>query len=264
MSQIHVLVAATSPDLKAEGIASSVTARSDMTLIEGRVVEVTRVDELLEAVPISTRCALVLVGPFSQTNEIAQRWLARRDEFVVMLVEVVGDIVRIGLRDPRLESLVTALRELVDRVGTQRRDRVVSIQLLPAKSTTEETDQPAEEEEEETSQHPLLDASINWVHELLRDAVERVSDENGDVHGLSVTSATLLQSLDAPAQRDRDSQQTELRNAEEALDKALDTVEESSEPLAIAKRVFALGPLEFRLLVLALAPELDLRSEASR
>ena len=257
MSQIHVLVAATSPDLKAEGIASSVTARSDMTLIEGRVVEVTRVDELLEAVPISTRCALVLVGPFSQTNEIAQRWLARRDEFVVMLVEVVGDIVRIGLRDPRLESLVTALRELVDRVGTQRRDRVVSIQLLPAKSTTEETDQPAEEEE--TSQHPLLDVSINWVHELLRDAVERVSDENGDVHGLSVTSATLLQSLDAPAQRDRDSQQTELRNAEEALDKALDTVEESSEPLAIAKRVFALGPLEFRLLVLALAPELDLR-----
>ena len=211
MSQIHVLVAATSPDLKAEGIASSVNARSDMTLIEGHVVEITRVDELLEAVPISNRCALVLVGAFSQTNEIAQRWLARRDELVVMLVEIVGDIVRIGLRDPRLESLVTALRELVERVGTQHRDRVVSIQLHPSRANTEDASQPPGQSRsgqppsqppgqrlggqspDEPTQHPLLDASIKWVHELLRDAVERVSDDNGDVHGLSVTSATLLQ-----------------------------------------------------------------------
>ena len=268
MSQIHVLVAATSPDLKAEGIASSVTARSDMTLIENRVVEITRVDELLEAVPIANRCALVLVGPISQTNEIAQRWLVRRDELVVMLVEIVGDIVRIGLRDPRLESLVTALRELVERVGTQHRDRVVSIQLRSARSNTEDAGgppggEPPDESSGQTpagpTEHPLLDASINWVHELLRDAVERVSDENGDVHGLSVTSATLLQALDAPTRRDRDTQQRELRNAEEALDNALDAAAESSEPLAVARRVFKLGPLEFRLLVLALAPELELR-----
>ena len=286
MSQIHVLVAATSPDLKAEGIASSVNARSDMTLLEGRVVDVTRVDELLEAVPISDRCALVLVGPFSQTNDIAQRWLAQRDELVVMLVEIVGDIVRIGLRDPRLESLVTALRDLVERVGTQHRDRVVSIQLRNAKPTTEDTE-PAGSDKEDADQspgnqppggrfsggqppdgstkHPLLDASIKWVHELLRDAVERVSDENGDVHGLSVTSATLLQSLDAPAKRERDQEQRELQDANEELDRALehsqalDPDDESSEPLAIARRVFKLDPLEFRLLVLALAPELDLR-----
>ena len=285
MSQIHVLVAATSPDLKAEGIASSVNARSDMTLIEGHVVEITRVDELLEAVPISNRCALVLVGAFSQTNEIAQRWLARRDELVVMLVEIVGDIVRIGLRDPRLESLVTALRELVERVGTQHRDRVVSIQLHPSRANTEDASQPPGQSRsgqppsqppgqrlggqspDEPTQHPLLDASIKWVHELLRDAVERVSDDNGDVHGLSVTSATLLQSLDAPAKRDRDTQQKELRDAEEELDHALDAADESSEPaaderpepLAVAKRTFNLGPLEFRLLILALAPELDIR-----
>lgn len=332
MSQIHVLVAATSPDLKAEGIASSVTARSDMTLIEGHVVEITRVDELLEAVPVSNRCALVLVGPISQTNEIAQRWLVRRDELVVMLVEIVGDIVRIGLRDPRLESLVTALRELVERVGTQHRDRVVSIQIHPSRASTEDTSQPqgqsrggqppgqapsGQPPSERASgqpppgqpprgdspngrspddQHPLLDASIKWVHELLRDAVERVSDDNGDVHGLSVTSATLLQSLDAPAKRDRDTQQKELREAEEELDRALDAADErsapaagehsgpavegssdlaasessdpaakdpaadrSSEPLAVAKRTFNLGPLEFRLLILALAPELDIR-----
>jgi AAA+ superfamily predicted ATPase len=255
VAQIYVLVAATSPDIKAEGIASSVVARHDMTLIENRVVEMARVDEILESVPISNRCALVLVGPSAQTNDIAQRWLARRDELVVMLVEIVGDIVRIGLRDPRLESLVTALRELVERVGTQRRDRVVSIQLRPGKSTTEAAGPPLDQ----LPQRLLLDASINWVHELLRDAVERVSDENGDVHGLSLTSATLLQSLDTPARRDRDSQQRELQDAEEALDRALAATEESSEPLAVARRVFELNPVEFRLMVLALAPELDLR-----
>ncbi|HEU4869467.1 MAG TPA: AAA family ATPase, partial [Pyrinomonadaceae bacterium] len=235
MAQIHVLVATTSPDLKAEGIASSVAARSDMTLLENRVVEINKVDAILESVPISTRCALVLVGPSTETNDIAQRWLAQRDELVVMLVEIVGDIVRIGLRDPRLESLVTALRELVERIGTQRRDRVVSIQLRSPRSTTE-------------GQTTLLDASINWVHGLLRDAVESVSDENGDVHGLSVTAATLLQSLDAPARREPQ---------ESALDNALAV--ESEEPLAIAKRVFELSPLEFRMMILALAPELDLR-----
>ena len=299
MSQIHVLVAATSPDLKAEGIASSVTSRSDMTLLESHVVDVARVDELLEAVPISERCALVLVGPITQTNEIAQRWLVRRDELVVMLVEIVGDIVRIGLRDPRLESLVTALRDLVERVGTQRRDRVVSIQLHNARSRTSDAEEPSADEPphgggsdgeppqgetpDEPTQRPLLDASINWVHELLRDAVERVSDDNGDVHGLSVTSATLLQSLDA-AKHDPHTNQRQLREAEEELDRALDAAEartdgpgaggasgggtrgngkrtarESSEPLAIAKHVFGLDRLEFRLLVLALAPELDLR-----
>ena len=227
-----------------------------MTLLENKVVEITRVDEILEAVPISNRCALVLVGPITQTNEIAQRWLAQRDELVVMLVEIVGDIVRIGLRDPRLESLVTALRELVERVGTQRRDRVVSIQLRSAKSNTEDSEsQPPDE----PTKHPLLDASINWVHELLRDAVARVSDENGDVHGLSVTSATLLQSLDAPARRDNDSQQRELQAAEEQLENALDANNDSFEPLAVARRIFDLGPLEFRLLILALAPEFDLR-----
>ena len=275
MSQIHVLVAATSPDLKAEGIASSVNARSDMTLVERRVIEVSRVDEILEEVPISIRCALVLVGPIATTNEIAQRWLARRDELVVMLVEIVGDIVRIGLRDPRLESLVTALRELVERVGTQRRDRVVSIQFHPARANTEDARSPADDEltddepadgeppddqpPDEPTQPTLLEASINWVHELLRDAVERVSDENGDVHGLSVTSATLLQSLDAPARRDPNSERRELQEAEEELERALEAADETSEPLAIATRVFGLGSLDFRLLVLALAPEFDLR-----
>ena len=252
MSRINVLVATTSPDVKAEVIAACVAARPDMNLIENRCVTMAEVDTVLESIASSTSCALVLVGRSTETNELAQRWLTERVDLVVMHVDVVDDIVRIGLRDPRLESLLTALRELVERIGTQRRGRVAHIQLPSVRSSTETSTEPTQV----LTQRPLLQAAINWVHTLLRDAVDGVSDENGDVHGFSVTRATLLQSLDAPSEHVPNNKQ---RDADAALDLTLAAVEANAEPLATAARVFGLGPLEFRMMVLALAPELDLR-----
>jgi hypothetical protein len=108
-------------------------------------------------------------------------------------------------------------------------------------------------------ENPLLQAAIDWVHTVLWDAVERVSTEDGDVHGFSVTRATLLQSLDAPSERVPNDQGRDLSKAEEALDLALAASDASTEPLAAAARVFGLGSLEFRLMALTLAPELDIR-----
>jgi AAA+ superfamily predicted ATPase len=195
----------------------------------------------------------VLVSRPTETDELTQRWLAKRTDLVVMHVDVVGDIVRIGLRDPRLDSLLTALRELVERVGNP--ERVARVQLRSASS-------PAEggvASSQAWTQHPLQQASVNWVHRLLRDAVERVSDENGDVHGFSITRATLLQSLDEPAEHGPKRQQSETTETDVALDIALKAAEDNAEPLAVAARVFALSPLEFRMMVLVLSPELDLR-----
>jgi len=226
VSRINVLVASVLPDLKAEVIAEAVAARRDMNLVEGRCVAAAEVDALLESIPESPQCALVVVGRPADTDELAGRWLADRADIVVMHVDVVGDVVRIDVRAPRLDPLLTALRELVERVGA------------PPVST----------------QRPLLQVCIDWVHQVLRDAVGSVSDENGDVHGLSVTRATLLQSLDAPErERPRD-----LIDADAALDRAL-AAADVTEPLAAAARAFDLNPLEFRMMVLALAPELDLR-----
>ena len=44
MSRIHVLVAATSLDLKAEGISAAIALRADMTLVESRVVSVSEIE----------------------------------------------------------------------------------------------------------------------------------------------------------------------------------------------------------------------------
>lgn len=259
MSRINVLVAATSPDVKAEVIAESVAARHDMSLVERRCVSLAEVDTVLESTALLTNCALVLVGRFSQTNELAQRWLAERDDLVVMHVDIVDDIVRIGLRDPRLDSLLTAVRELVERFGGESRERVARIQLRSAKSSSEDS----LESPHPATKRPLLESSINWVHALLRDAVEAVSEENGDMHGFSVTRATLLQSLDAPSERIRDNQQSDLSETEATLyselGKARDFPEANTEPLAVMAREFELAPREFQMLVLTLAPELDVR-----
>lgn len=263
MSQVNVLVATKPQDLNAEVIAAfianSVTERQDMKLVEERFVAVEEIDALLESVEASTPCALVLVGPPSETNELAEHWLAKREYLVVMHIDAAGDVVRLGFRDVRPDSLLTALRELVEHVGSQKRDRVAYVQLRAVKPAPEETLEPRHQ----SNAGPLLRAGISWAHALLRDAVENVSDENGDLHGFSVTRATLLQALDAPPERIRDNQESDLSEAKATLDneleKARDLPEANDEPLAVMAREFNLDAREFQMLLLTLAPELDVR-----
>lgn len=246
MSRINVLVATTVTDVKAEVIAACVEARPDMRLVTNRCLSVPELDAVFESIEASTHCALVLVGRTEETSVLAQQWLMERPDLVVLVVDIVDDIVQIELRDPRLESLLTTLRDLVERVGLQSRERVAHVQF-PTIREQSDTDVIA------LDRRPLLRASIEWVHNLLRDAVACISDENGDVHGFGITRATLLQSLDARMARVSDGE------ADTALTLALQAAQSSDDPLAIASNVFQLTPLELRLLVLGLAPELDLR-----
>jgi AAA+ superfamily predicted ATPase len=216
-----------------------------MTLVERRCLAVSEVDGLLISLPSTPQCALVLVGRPTETSGLAERWLTERADLVVMVVDVVDDVVRLALRDPKLDALLTALHEMVERVGTQRRGRVARIRLQSG------------------SPRPLLDASIDWIRALLRDAVEGVPDDNGDLHGFSLTRATLLQSLDASSEEGPQDQQDELADKDAALDMALAAADPSAEPLAAAHQALGLSSLEFRMMVLALAPELDLQFQRS-
>jgi hypothetical protein len=127
VSRINVLVAATSPDVRAEVIAESVAARPDMQLVEGRALAVDAVDAALDAVPLESPCAVIIFGDPVETAEMAERWLEKRPDLVVMLLDVADDIVRITLRDPRLNTVLTALRALVERVDTEGHERVVQL-----------------------------------------------------------------------------------------------------------------------------------------
>ena len=250
VDRINVLVASTVTDVKAEVLAECVAARSDMNLIGGHFIPVSEVETSLASVPSTFPCALIVVGEPIQTSELAEQWLAKRADCVVMLVDVVDDIVRVALRDPKLDSLLTALRGLVERIdgGTGVGERVVRVKLPVPVSPVD---------------RPLLTASIKWLHALLRDAVANTPTDNGDLSGFSVTRTTLLHALDDaadPGARDQTSQLTAANSVlEAAFDAALASNEPTAEPLARAARALSLSPLDFRILVLGLAPEIDLR-----
>jgi AAA+ superfamily predicted ATPase len=208
-----------------------------MVLVRGRSLSVAEAGPALDELPSSAPSALILVGRSVEAGDLIERWRTERPRLVVMYVDVIDDLVHITVRDPRLNSLLNSLRGLVEGAGAGGGERVAHVELR--------------------SPRPLLKASIDWIHELLRDAVARVPDENGDVNGLSVTKATLLQALDAADTRADPSR--DLQYADAALDAALAAADARQEPLAAAKYGLDLARLEFRMLVLGLAPELDLR-----
>ncbi|MGE5110681.1 MAG: ATP-binding protein [Acidobacteriaceae bacterium] len=251
MSRTNVIVAAISNDVQAEVIAECVADRADMHLVGGKYVLTAQLDKVLASLSSSDPCALILVGKPTDTNEIAQRWLAERSTVVVVHVDIMGDVVNVGIRDPRLNALLAALRELVQQVGARKGERVTRIQL-PATAGTAQVNSSGK-----SAEHPLLNSAVNWVHTILRNAVSGVTDENGDIHGLSVTRKTLLQSLD-PVVRAEDLE-AKLSEADRALDLGLANATNSKEPLALLFQNLPFTKLEFRMFLLALAPELDLR-----
>src|ERR1044072_7792405 len=112
VSPIDVVVASTSGGFQAEIIANGVAARPDMRLVPGRYVARRPGAAPPAATPAAQRCARVLVGLSGETGEVAERWLAERGDLVVLYVETVDDVVRIALRDPRLDPPPRAPRRL--------------------------------------------------------------------------------------------------------------------------------------------------------
>lgn len=253
---IKVIVVATSPDVMAEVISAAVVRRTDMILVEGRTVAVAEVRDVLRSIPSPLQCALIVVGCRGNTEELAEQWLAERPNLVVLRLDIVDDIVQFSLGDVGLEPLLMALKELVNGVGRQPQDRVLRLQMRQVCAGSESDMAPAAEARPD---RPLLGAAINWIHAALRNAVEQLSNGNGDLPGLTVTAATVAQLLDARIETTARSVASEVDLADAALTQALTAADWHAEPLAAAVRALGLTDIEFRVLLLALAPELDAR-----
>ncbi len=227
-----------------------------MILVERRVVAVTEVGVVLRSIPSSLQCALVVVGCQGDTEELAEQWLADRPNVVILRLDIVDDIIQFALGDIGLESLLTALKELVSRVDGQPQDRVLRHQIRHLSAGSESNTAPTEEARPD---RPLLSAAVNWIHAVLRNAVEQLSSGNGDLPGLTVTAATVVQLLDARAGRSAMDVASEVEVADSVLTQALTAADSQADPLAAAARALSLTDIEFRVLLLALAPELDAR-----
>lgn len=243
MARIQVVVAATSPDIEAEGIATAVENCIDMTLVGGRTVPVSDIDELFGAIPRDPPRVLVLVGPGSAT-EFAERRFAGRTGLVVIRVDApFGHLVRTAFNDIGLHSLLDQIRVLAEPRKPVRNDNG-----LPSGNGTT---MPAD--------GPLLRAGIAWLHATLRLAASRVGAAHEDLPGLTVAPARVVEQLDQRVDGAATQADETLREVNAALDQALAAAGARDEPLAAVVPALGLSGLELRVLLLALAPELDAR-----
>lgn len=255
MSTINVLVVATPSDVMAEVISAAVVRRTDMVLAGGRAVAVAEVGAVLRSIPPSLQCALVVVGRRVETEELAQQWLADRPNLVIVRLDIVDDIVQFALGDIGLEPLLIALKELVNRVASEPQDRVLHLQMRQVSAG----ESGALSSAEARAQRPLLSAAVDWIHAVLRNAVEQLSSGNGDLPGLTVTATTVVALLDARVDGSAIGVAPEVAAADALMTQALAAADPQAEPLAAAVRALKLTDIEFRVLLLALAPELDAR-----
>jgi AAA+ superfamily predicted ATPase len=244
------------PDLMAEVISAAVVRRTDMTLVEGRTVAAAEVRLVLQAIAPSLQCALIVVGCRGNTEEAAQEWLAGRPKLVVLCLDIVDDVVKFAIGDIGLEPLLIALKELVERVASEPQDRVLRLQMRQVCAGSASNTVPAGETRPERA---LLSAAINWIHAALRNALEQLSSTSGDFPGLTVTVATAAKLLDARAESRAMDVASDVAIADAQLTQALAAADAQAEPLAAAVRALSLTDIEFRVLLLALAPELDAR-----
>jgi hypothetical protein len=237
----------------AEVISAAILRRSDMVLAERRIIAPAELDAVLGAIAPALPCALVVVGCRDDTEEITEQWLAQRPTLVVLRLDVVDDFVQFALGDIGLEPLLCALKELVDHVGSGPQERVLRLQMRQVGAGG------AGDAAPDRTDRPLLGAAIDWIHAVLRNAVEQLSNGNGDLPGLTVTAATVAQLLDAQAGGSAAAAAAQVQAADAALAQALAAADARAEPLAALARDLGLGDLEVRVLLLALAPELDAR-----
>lgn len=194
--------------------------------------------------------------------KLAQEWLAERPDLVVLQVDVVGDKVRFDIRNHGLAEILSSLRSLACRVGCPVRERVATVQIetTPNQATTPieellgaESQPDSEFKPAEAAGNPapnVMDAARQWVHRVLEDAVQRLPENSGDTPGLSLSKATLLEALGQPLPN-----QPSIHSLEEMLVAA----NPATEPLAALYQSCGLDSTDLQLLLLALAPEFDLR-----
>jgi hypothetical protein len=242
VARIQVVVAATSPDIEAEGIAAAVESCVDMALVAGRAVPIAEISGLLAAIPRASPCVLVLVGPDNETEFVERRLTDRADLVVIRVNTPFGHLVRTAFNDIGLQNLLDQIRLLAEPQGAAPADET---------SSGENAATPAN--------GPLLRAGVAWLHATLRQAAANVGATHGDLPGLTVAPARVVEQLDGQGDRTASAPDEALREADAALDKAVAASGARDEPLAAVVSAMELTGLELRVLLLAVAPELDPR-----
>ena len=243
MSTISILIAATEPDLVTEGVVAAVMDRADLHLAHPLVLATHEVALILAGIRPELPCAVVLIGKAANRDPHSLAWLRDYPTIVVVRVTLVDDMVQFDASGVGLDTLLSTAVELARRQNKLPRERDARLQMRSGGANA----------------RPLLTAALAWIHATLGAAVEQQRGGADDIPGLSLTAATVQRLLESGPSAARPAPDVDLQRREAALSSALGAADPATEPLAALYRHLHLDLLEWKLLLLALAPECDVR-----
>ncbi len=277
MEPAQVIVCASAQNAHAEGVASAVDARDDMSLVASRIVADSAVLDLLRVIPATLPCAIIRVG--SRTDPLTKlvgAWQAVRRDLVLLHVDLnVGQddaalrIERFAVRDTPLDSMLHALHELL--AASVPAACVLHFRLhAVASASVPEVAPPAEPQ----AAGPVLASALEWIHALLLAAVREcrspisiaaTNDVKDNDHwvGFGISATTVLRDMESRGvlqDTRKDPRTTIAANALANLVRHADAPSAArTEALGAISNRLALTALELQLLLLALSPEFDAR-----
>ncbi len=264
MQLVQVILAATSDiGLDASGLEELLSKRPGFSVYGGCVHSVDQLDRLLSDIAPGERCALVLVGVVESNRRTALRWLQERSDIVILQVHADLDIVELGIRNPDPEALFSKLEYLVSDPPAMGASRIAEVHLTPEIISSRPTSPLAPAGSLE--HRPLLNAARDWAHSVLHAAVRKllVAPPGGDAMG-QIGSRALYDLASEPAEAETLAVEPDARegNSSAAMEQFLSALNDphyGSDPLACLCSGLELTRNEILAVVLALAPDLDVR-----
>lgn len=257
LSSINLLVSGLH-DVVPHALVEALRERSDVALVTDEVIDEKDLEDYLRKAPHPD----VLIQSYRGCPPSVKPLLSQNPRLVIAQLDVEADEVDMILKNLTLDSLASSLVALV-------RSRC-SRQVPSERAVVVEENQPSEERSSCASQadhsyepEPLGRATFEWIDAALDLYRLRHSPAAGDVPGYAVGSAAVEEALRGWPEEGASSSalcaERRLKKATIRLNRQLESSEERVSRLVVLKRRLSLSFLEFRALLLALAPEIDPR-----
>ena len=256
MNPLCMLIASMQPDLVADfvaqGMLAAVKHHASIDLLADRVLAADEVAGALAGLDEQSPCALIYIDNDTCADEPSLETLF--DSTSLVLVRVVPDArsIRVDAHDVGIEALLSAVEMLAGQPERTLQERSIPLPVI-SHAAARNPAAPA------TEARPLLTAAIAWIHALMSHSVELRRGLTGDLPGLTVSHEAVRLMLDSQTPLAATGHIDTVGQAEEALAAALDAADAATEPLAALYRRLELDLLEWKVVLLALAPELDRR-----
>jgi AAA+ superfamily predicted ATPase len=254
MQALRILVAQSEPCLLAQVVEQALRRMPGVTVVQNQVLGTTHAARLIEAGDARVDAVIAVTrddGPDGPLGTV-------QSDVVISRIAIDRDMTLIAASQVGLDALVAALRALSEGCGPTR---------LPREDDREYPPDPQVKDcgvrdEVDAARVDLIALLRAWLDDTLLHYHRGQPQAEDDFPGLTRSAASiepLLMSHDdspgAPPERDRPDMPGTLRDLLDALIRA----NPGDEPLSAIYRRLAPTPLEFSALMLALAPELDMK-----